>query len=150
MPSRKVRTFTLQPLTDHLLLEARQLPPLPAHSYRQDYGALTQFLRDPTSFSGREKDVARCIRQALEGYFHAKFPESWGGKDWIGDMIRKIRESESGDPLHQAKHLEQDLTEVNEWGKRYYHSENDGSAAGAVDPVELKSYVEQTLQIISR
>jgi hypothetical protein len=65
-------------------------------------------------------------------------------------MIGNIRNASLGDSLHLAVHLVKDLTDVNEWGKRYYHSESDGSDAGEVDPRELKTYVEQTLGIISR
>ncbi len=150
MAGAQVSTFTLDSMTDHSLLEAKSLPPLPGRAYEQDYAKLTTFLRNPSGFAGQLKDVARCIRQALEGYMRTKFPESWGDKDWIGNMIEKIRDSQPGDVLHHAKHLEADLTEVNDWGKRYYHGETDGSDAGAVDATELKGYVEQTIEIISR
>ncbi|MBK8475519.1 MAG: hypothetical protein IPL39_04200 [Opitutaceae bacterium] len=65
-------------------------------------------------------------------------------------MIDKIREAQPGDVLHHAAHLVIDLTEVNDWGKRFYHGETDGSDAGAVDATELKGYVKQTIEIISR
>lgn len=149
MAGVQVNTFTLDPMTDHSLLEAKSLPPLPGRAYEQDYAKLTAFLRNPPEFADQLKDVARCIRQALEGYMRTKFPESWGEKDWIGNMIEKIRDALPGDVLHHAKHLEVDLTEVNNWGKRYYHGETDGSDAGAVDATELKGYVEQTIKIIS-
>lgn len=79
-----------------------------------------------------------------------KFPESWATDEWIGGMIGKIRDAQPGDVLHHAAHLVTDLTEVNDWGKRYYHGETDGSDAGAVDLIELEGYVEQTIKIISR
>ena len=145
-----VNTFTLNPMTDHSVLEARDLPPLPGRAYEQDYAKLTAFLAEPAKFTAHLKDVARCIRQTLEGYLRAKFPTSWQENDWLGDMIRKIREAQPGGVLHHAAHLVIDLAEVNDWGKRYYHGENDGSDAGEVDPKELKGYVEQTVRIISR
>jgi wobble nucleotide-excising tRNase len=150
MAGVQVNTFTLDPLADHSLLEAKSLPPLPGRAYEQDYAKLTAFLRNPSEFADQLKDVARCIRQSLEGYMRTKFPESWGDKDWIGNMIEKIRDSKPGDVLHHAKHLEADLTEVNNWGKRYYHGETDGSDAGSVDVNELKGYVAQTIEIISK
>ena len=145
-----VNTFTLDPMSDHSRLEAKSLPPLPGRAYEQDYAKLTGYLRNPTEFANQLKDVARCIRQSLEGYMHTKFPESWKDEDWLGGMIGKIRDAQPGDVLYHAAHLVTDLTEVNEWGKRYYHGETDGSDAGAVDATELKGYVEQTLKIISR
>lgn len=146
----QVNTFTLDPMTDHSLLEAKSLPPLPGRAYEQDYAKLTAFLRSPSEFADQLKDVARCIRQSLEGYMRTKFPESWAADEWIGGMIGKIRDAQPGDVLHHAAHLVTDLTEVNDWGKRYYHGETDGSDAGAVDPIELEGYVEQTIKIISR
>lgn len=146
----QVNTFTLDPMSDHSFLEAKSLPPLPGRAYEQDYAKLTAYLRSPAEFGDQLKDVARCIRQSLEGYMRTKFPEAWGANDWIGDMIGKIRDAQPGDVLCHAIHLVTGLTEVNDWGKRYYHGETDGSDAGAVDPTELKGYVEQTIQIISR
>lgn len=144
-----MNTFLLSTMADHSVLEAGDLPPLPGRAYEQDYAKLTAFLAAPADFAGQLKDVARCIRQTLEGYLRTKFPASWQDTDWLGDMIRKIREALPGNALLLAAHLVTDLTEVNEWGKRYYHAENDGSAAGEVDPTELKGYVEQTIKIIS-
>ena len=150
MAGVQVNTFTLDPMTDHSLLEAKSLPPLPGRAYEQDYVKLAAYLRAPAEFADQLKDVARCIRQSLEGYMRTKFPESWAADDWIGGMIGKIRDAQPGDVLHYAAHLVTDLTEVNDWGKRYYHGETDGSDAGTVDPTELKGYVEQTIKIISR
>ena len=150
MAGAEVNTFTLDPMSDHLLLEAKSLPALPGRAYEQDYAKLTAYIREPTEFTNELKAVARCIRQSLEGYMRTKFPESWKADDWIGGMIENIRDAQPGDLLHHAAHLVTDLTEVNDWGKRYYHGETDGSDAGAVDPAELRSYVEQTVRIISR
>lgn len=144
-----MNTFLLNTMADHSVLEAGDLPPLPGRAYEQDYAKLTAFLAAPADFAGQLKDVARCIRQTLEGYLRTKFPASWQETDWLGDMIGKVREAQPGNVLLLAAHLVTDLTEVNEWGKRYYHAENDGSAAGEVDPTELKGYVEQTIKIIS-
>jgi wobble nucleotide-excising tRNase len=150
MAGVQVNTFTLDPMIDHSLLEAKSLPPLPGRAYEQDYAKLTAYLRSPAEFADQLKDVARCIRQSLEGYMRTKFPEAWAADDWIGGMIGKIRDAQPGDVLHHAAHLVTDLTEVNDWGKRYYHGETDGSDAGAVDATELNGYVEQTIAIISR
>jgi wobble nucleotide-excising tRNase len=150
MAGVQVNTFTLDPMSDHSLLEAKSLPPLPGRAYEQDYAKLTAYVRNPTDFANQLKDVARCIRQSLEGYMRTKFPESWKADEWLGDMIKKIRDAQPSDVLHHAVHLVTGLTEVNDWGKRYYHGETDGSDAGAVDATELKGYVEQAIEIISR
>jgi wobble nucleotide-excising tRNase len=142
-------TFTLDALHDHSVLEAKALPPLPARAYEQDYAKLIAFRKNPAEFSDQLKDVARCIRQCLEGYMRMKFPKSWEPNEWLGEMIGKLRDAPPSDVLHHARHLVDPLTQVNNWGKRYYHAETDGSEAGAVDSTELESYVDQTLRIIS-
>jgi hypothetical protein len=83
-------------------------------------------------------------------YLCTKSPQSWAENDWLGAMIGKIRNATPSNSLYSARHLVMDLTDVHDWGKRYNHSEMDGSDAGEVDPRELKTYVEQTLGIISR
>jgi wobble nucleotide-excising tRNase len=145
----QVHTFTLDPMADHSVLQAGDLPALPSRTYERDYAKLTAFLAAPQKFSTQLKDVARSIRQTLEAYLRTKFPQAWEKNDWLGDMIRKIGQAQPGDPLHHAAHLVADLTQVNNWGKRYYHGETDGSDAGEVDARELKGYVEQTIKIIS-
>ncbi len=145
-----VNTFKIDPMADHSILQAGELPPLPTRSYEKDYAKLTGYLRDPTAYSTQLKDIARCLRQTLEGYLHSKFPEAWAETDWLGVMIDKIRAAQQGDFLHMATHLEADLTAVNEYSKRFYHHDQSGSDATDVDPRELKGYVEQTLKIISK
>ncbi len=145
-----VNTFVISPMADHCVLQAGDLPPLPGRAYEQDYEKLATYVAKPNAIAAQLKDVARCIRQALEAYFRTKFPTAWEETDWLGDMIRKIRDAQPGSLLHHAAHLVTDLTEVNNWGKRYYHAETDGSDAGEVDPKELLGYVKQTLEIISR
>ncbi|MDZ7621389.1 MAG: hypothetical protein U5O69_02825, partial [Candidatus Competibacteraceae bacterium] len=86
---------------------------------------LTAFLRSPSEFADQLKDVARCIRQSLEGYMRTKFPESWKTDDWLGDMIKKIRDARPGDVLHHAAHLVTGLTEAN-CDRQRYHRWRDG------------------------
>ncbi len=145
-----VNTFKIDPMADHSILQAGELPPLPTRSYEKDYAKLTGYLRDPAAYSTQLKDIARCLRQTLEGYLHSKFPEAWAETDWLGVMIDKIRAAQLCDLLHMAIHLEADLTAVNEYSKRFYHHDQSGSDATDVDPRELKGYVEQTLKIISK
>jgi len=144
-----VRTFKMDALADHSELEAADLPPLSGFAYSQDYTTLNNYLRDSITDTNQLKSVGRCIRQTLEGYLRYKFPEAWTEADWLGDMIGKIRNAEQGDPLQLAARLVGDLTAINEYSKRFYHSENDGSVSADIDPRELKGYVEQTLRVIS-
>lgn len=65
--------------------------------------------------------------------------------DWLGDMIRKIRNAQPGALIHLAEHLVNDLTQLNEYSKRFSHGEEDGSEAASIDPRESRGYVDQAL-----
>ncbi len=145
-----VRTFKMDPMADHSVLEAGDLPPLPGRAYEQDYFKLSAYVRDPAHYATQLKEVARCVRPALEGYLRTKFPEAWAEDDWLGLMIGKLRSAQPGDNLSLAAHLVEDLTELNEYCKRFSHSEVDGSDAANIDARELMNYVNQTLKAISR
>lgn len=144
------RTFSMDPMANHTILKPDDLPPLAGDAYRQDYLKLSAYVRDPAQYATQRKEVARCIRPTLEGYLRIKFPEAWTEKDWLGDMIAKIRASQPDDNLRLASHLVDELTELNEYSKRFSHSEVDGGDAADVDPQELMSYVKQTLYVISK
>jgi wobble nucleotide-excising tRNase len=145
-----VKIFSLDTLTTPSTITEGNLPQLPAHAFQEDYRLLADFLEHPGQYARRLKDVARSMRQVLETYMRVKFPREWRRDEWLGGMIERLRDATQGNILHHCQHLVPDLTRVNNWGKRYYHSETDGSAAAVLDATELKSYVEQTIRIISR
>ncbi|MBK8475518.1 MAG: hypothetical protein IPL39_04195 [Opitutaceae bacterium] len=84
MAGVQVNTFTMNPMTDHSLLEAKSLPPLPGRAYEQDYAKLTAFLRNPSEFADQLKDVARCVRQSLEGLCAANFQNHGAKRTGLG------------------------------------------------------------------
>jgi len=145
-----VKIFLLDTLNTPATITEGNLPQLPAFAFQEDYNQLSDYLQNPGRYARRLKDVARSIRQVLEAYLRFKFPRAWQRNDWLGDMIAAIRDAVPGSLLHHSQHLVTSLTQVNNWGKRYYHSETDGSVAAAVDPGELTTYVRQTIEIISK
>ena len=103
------------------------------------------------------KNVGRFVELKSRGGTQSEFAKvnviysrNAGGKTTLCDVFRSLREAQPGSLLNHAAHLVADLTEVDDWGKRYYYAETDGSDAGDVDPKELLGYVKQTLEIISR
>lgn len=150
MVGAPVRIFLLDPLATPATITEGNLPQLPASAFQEDYKHLIGYLQTPGQYATRLKDVARSIRQVLEAYLRFKFPMEWRRDEWLGGMIERIRDAQPGSVLHPCRHLETDLAQVNNWGKRYYHAETDGSAAAAIDPTELTTYVQQTIRIISR
>lgn len=140
------RTFSITPAGDQSIVKGDNLPQLSRLSFEKDYERLTDYLENPERYADRRQDVARAIRQTLEGYLRCKFPRDWRDDDWLGDMIGKLRDAAPNTRLHMAQHLVADLTNVNEWGKHHYHA----NTAGPIDDIELSSYVRDTIKIVSR
>lgn len=149
-PQTPARTFVFDESGNHPVLSGSDLdlPDGPGSTYNQDFASLSAYIQRPHGSSSELRAVARCIRQTLEYYLRVKFPEQFQPNEWLGDMIAKLRDSSSG-PLFAGKHLAIPLGQINNWGKRFYHSE-DGSIASQIDATEMKSYVQQTLDIISK
>lgn len=49
------------------------------------------------------REVLRCIRPSIEGIFRIKFFGKIENNDWLGDMIRKIRDSVASDSFFSIK-----------------------------------------------
>jgi wobble nucleotide-excising tRNase len=111
--------------------------------YFRDHAALHAYL-----LTGGKAliETVRRIRPVLEGYIRYRFPNRFEDRDWLGDMIAKIREAGDAHPLFGV--LEQ-IEEINEYSKRYHHDTNPGGADTEVlDDQELRSYVHLTLEIV--
>jgi hypothetical protein len=63
-------------------------------------------------------------------------------------MIKAIREASPDDMLARAGHLVDPLSRVNDWSKKYHHSETAALGSVDVDVIELKSYVADALEIV--
>lgn len=83
----------------------------------------------------------------LEEYLRLKFPKSWVENDWLGDMIRKIREAQNVDPLRHCQNLVDELSNINTYSQRFHHGAV-GETADEPEPRELKVYVDRTLRVI--
>lgn len=144
------RAFVLEALADRSTLECGELPPLPSRAYEVNYRSLLDFVSAPAALGGRLHDVAGRLRRVLEEYLQLKFPHCWvEGQDWLGTMIRRIREATAGDPLVNCQGLVEELDEVNRYSQRFHHR-STGATTDVPDPRELIGYVEQTLRIIQK
>jgi wobble nucleotide-excising tRNase len=95
---------------------------------------------------GKPIDVVRKMRTVLETYLRTTFPADFVEKEWLGDMIKKIRE---GGASHPAHHLYDELNEINESAK-YHHGESlSDITPDQLDPQELGGLVKRTLRIVN-
>ena len=108
--------------------------------YHADLETLQRYYSD---VEGNPRDVVQKIRPVLEGFFRSLYPSQFGDKDWLGDIIAKIRAA--GDDHPHFKQLD-DIDDLNAYTARYHHSENNPKAATEpIDDTELKTSVKLAL-----
>ncbi|QOJ33873.1 MAG: AAA family ATPase [Nitrospira sp.] len=111
--------------------------------YFQDHAALTAYLQDS---SKDLRDIARKIRPVLEGYCRYRFPGQFTDKEWLGDMLEKIKAKGSD---HQLFDVLEKLQSINDYSKKYHHDSNHAKAdTEIIDDGELQSFVKLTLNIV--
>lgn len=144
------KTFLLDPLSDHTILECRKLDCLPSKAYEVKYSLLQDFMSNPAAFSGQLPHVALTLRTILEDYLQLKYPRCWEtGNDWFGTMIKKIREATGENPLVGCQGHVEGLSQINDYSQRFHHR-STGATGDIPDARELVTYVEQTLSVIHR
>ena len=111
--------------------------------YFRDHAALSSYL-----LNGAKDliDIARKIRPVLEGHQRYRFPNQFPDKEWLGDMIRRIRDSAGAHPMCPAL---EELGSINDYSKKYPHDTNPGKAdSEPINGAELQGYVQRTLAIV--
>jgi wobble nucleotide-excising tRNase len=97
--------------------------------------------------SGNLLDIVRKMRVVLEAYCRTTFPNSFQDTDWLGDMVRKIRE---GGTTHAAAGLYDEIDQINDYSAQYHHGEDSNDITpDQIDDTELKGYVRRTLRVIN-
>lgn len=100
-----------------------------------------------TSGAGSLLDIVRKMRVVLETHCRTTYPGSFLAGDWLGDMVRKIRE---GGDAHPAQPLYDELDQINGYTSQYHHGENMADATpDQIDPTELTGFTRRTLRIVN-
>lgn len=100
-----------------------------------------------TTGAGAMLDIIRKMRVVLETYCRTTYPGSFQADDWLGDIVRKIRE---GGDAHPAQALYDELDQINGYTIQYHHGENlDDATPDQVDPTELTGFTRRTLRIVN-
>jgi wobble nucleotide-excising tRNase len=117
-------------------------------SYLQDYFCLDEYLA--TVVSADLRSTARCIRPLLEANLRLRFPKSFKREEWLGDFIRRIRDSDPKDNLSLLKPKLPDLEDINNYSKKYHHDQNQsGWATEPVNDAALQAYARKALEFVS-
>lgn len=100
-----------------------------------------------TTGAGSLLDIIRKMRVVLETHCRTTYPGSFLANDWLGDIVRKIREG--GDP-HPAQALYDELDQINGYTSQYHHGEDmDDATPDQIDPSELTGFTRRTLKIVN-
>ena len=123
-------------------IEAETLP-----AYFHDQAKLKEFVE---SGQGDKKGVVRCIRPVLEGYMRLRAFPDFKKSEWLGDLIRNVREAASGAPLAAFQSALPELEDINDFSKKHHHQDNPiGADSEPLDDGELLNYVKRTLAFVT-
>jgi hypothetical protein len=85
------------------------------------------------------------MRVVLETHCRTTFQAYFEASDWLGDIVRKIRE---GADDHPAKPLYDELDQINDYSATYHHGEDTADATPEqIDTDELTGFVRRTLKL---
>jgi wobble nucleotide-excising tRNase len=113
--------------------------------YIEAFRVLATYIHQGT---GPKRQVAQTIRPFLEQYMRLKLPTSFAEKEWLGDMIEKIRHcTDPADPLYDAQTILQELTDINDYAKKFHHSIPD-TAPPQIDDGELFAYSNRAIKFV--
>jgi wobble nucleotide-excising tRNase len=100
-----------------------------------------------TTGAGKPLDLIKKMRVVLETYCRTTYMAYFEATDWLGDIVRKIRE---GGDDHPAKALYDELDQINDYTASYHHGEDVADVTPEnIDPDELTGFVRRTLKIVN-
>jgi wobble nucleotide-excising tRNase len=117
-------------------------------SVLKDSLAIKNYLSNGCYSDQERRSVARCLRPALESYFHLKFFDIVCANEWFGNFIDKVRNSTTADPFHRLVEQVQEMTDINDYSKKYHHRYNTNADSEQVSDAELRNYCQRTLKLI--
>lgn len=115
----------------------------------KDLTVLHNFLETGESTELDKREIVRCIRPSIEGIFRIKFFKKFLPNEWLGDMIKAIRDSVSGEILFHLKPYLEDLSDINDYSKSYHHS-TPNYLETPINTEELRIYVTRTIDLIRK
>lgn len=97
--------------------------------------------------AGKALDLIKKMRVVLETHCRSTYPAYFEADDWLGDIVRKIRD---GGEEHPAHTLYDELDQINDYTSEYHHGEDVADATtDQIDSDELTGFVRKTLKIVN-
>lgn len=117
-------------------------------SILKDSKAIKRYLSSGCFTDEDRRSIARCLRPALESYFHLKFFDFVKQNDWLGNFISNVRSSSPTGPFYRLLPSVNELEEINDYSKKYHHRFNVSNESEPVTDAELRMYCQKTLDLI--
>ncbi len=112
------------------------------------YEAGVKSLRDFCEHGlGDPLDVVQKIRPVLESHCKSTCSGLFEENEYLGDMIAKIRNAGSEHQLHDYC---DELEQLNDYSKRYYHGDGTRAGTDTIDNTELAGFAQRTLTFTGR
>lgn len=115
----------------------------------KDLYVLNDYLEKGEKSSYGLRDVVRCIRPVLEGFFRIKFYQHINRTDWLGNIIEYIRDAGEGSVFYREKENLNALCDINDYSKAYHHS-NPNYLEAPIIASELKLYCKRTIELLEK
>jgi wobble nucleotide-excising tRNase len=109
-------------------------------SYLKNHSILLNYYRGENT---DDLKAAQAMRPFLEEFYRVHFPSSFNQDEWLGDFIKKIRNSDDTSGLSHAKDDVDKLESINEYSKKFHHSDMP-----EINSDELHGYVSKTLSLV--
>jgi wobble nucleotide-excising tRNase len=116
----------------------------------KDITVLNDYMSNGVKNELEKREVIRCIRPTIEGIMRIKFFKEIKHDEWLGDMIKKIREASEQDRLYRLQSFLDEIADVNDYSKEFHHCDPTEPSDNIISDEELRSYVGQTLRLIDK
>ncbi len=114
----------------------------------KDIYTLQSYLKNGAITDFEKREVIRCMRPVIEGIFRFKYLNVFTDKEWLGDFLKHIRESDETSPLHRLNQYYDELSDINDYCKQYHHSNPKYMEVPIFDE-ELRQFVNKTIEILA-
>lgn len=115
----------------------------------KDIMVLREFADKGELSNHKPRDVVRCIRPVLEGFIRLKYYLHIDEGEWLGDFIKKIKDSKEGDAFYQQQKNLVDIEDLNDYSKTYHHA-NPNCLEEPIVSSELQGYCKLLFKVIEK
>lgn len=113
----------------------------------KDINIIDDYIKNIDKAENSPRDVVRCIRPVLEGFFRIKYYGYIKDGEWLGDFIKKIKDAKTGEMFAYPEFVLTELEDINDYSKVYHHS-NPNCLEVPLNNAELLSYCKRTLDLL--